>query len=671
MDARTKKIIQKMPSTKPLISLEKKDILDPEKYCVINYGERFRVLREKPYWMGREWASLRMYQMFCQIEFFKTTKLKQAHDDQLYKLKRGFNNGDITQETFNSMKKKIDDKFDSDLYAIQNECSYDCDNNICGYNKSKTCGMAWKYRICSIRKSSQSGCSEFALTLIAFLCDVLAWECGYYMPSLEELTKWGRERIHDNLIDKTPRLKKICDTITEAIKFNGRSNLYLFGLHVTPRSYPLNAAIIDEIAEVKNLSNAASVSGGRMNAQKQLERFVLSISTPKIPGRDISAMYDAGTQFRWHIPCPSCGSYEKISFLTHVNKEKCVLECSKCGAELDRLSDGIYIADNPDSDTFSLQFEYTYTLNATIDEMVKLSNTDNLEVLQSFYWHKLGLPYAPEGTEITRAMIMACDSYSRDGYIKQGIRTGGVDVGTGHNAGFDIRISDQFEGKKRAILSCCLPYPQENEVHGDIAWHDLGVFLFEIMQCDLVVVDHMPRVLEARKFSMKYPGKVYRCFFSEKYADAVWFSASEKNPNRRFMVLADRTTIINAVQYQIANKKILYPNGFFTNQLIIKDVNNNGSRYIDHLTSVNRQNIPIPTKEGDTLITTNYKIGWVDKNAKGNHQLLAEAYDSLAGLMYLKQPQIFLVNTPTYGKIQDSNFLSCLNELQEILQRYK
>jgi hypothetical protein len=311
----------RIPDTKPRVNTILVDSLDPEEYGIIKYAESVRVdpfIPNQNLWLGRDWASLRAYQMFCNQNPIKC-------------------------------------------------CPVDGAKNNCGYNKSPTCGIVWDAKEVSIRKSAQSRWSEFIITFACYLADVYGWTVGYYFPTKETLIKWSKERIIDKCVNQTPRFEKICHPTNEVITFN-KTSFYMFGLHTTPASFSLNVVVVDELAEVKDLVNYRSTKA-RQQDKKASEKFNINISTPKLPGRDISHEYELGSKHRWHVPCPGCGKYEKLEFLENINYETEKLECRHCNTELDRLSDGIWIPENPESSKISIQYEATYTEPCSVKEM--------------------------------------------------------------------------------------------------------------------------------------------------------------------------------------------------------------------------------------------------------------------------------------------------------------
>lgn len=610
----------KLPENKPLIMVTTKDYLDPEKYNIINYVETFRQLGNKPMWLGRDWASLRAYQMFCHMDL---EKCGDGHKQR----------------------------------------------NICGYSRSVTCGLAWKHKDVAIRKSAQSRWSEFCISLAAFLCDVFKWDGGYYMPSEKHLLKWAPQRVHLNLVKNTPRYEKICEARIDKLCFNTTSFLYLFGLNVIPASFALNFAILDEYAEVNDLTHAKSVYA-RFNDKAESEKLMVKISTPRIPGRDISADHDEGTRHEWHIQCKKCKSLEQIGFMSHVNRETLKTNCLHCGHEINRLSDGLWIAQKPEAKILSLQYEKMYTQVASMKEIVEESKSDVIANLQSFYWHSLGRPFITEGSEITEEMIKSCYRYDPRTYSKKGLRTAGVDVGNC----FDIRVSDNYDGRKYLIAAGTLPYPEENKEHGDIAWNDLGVLLFDILDCDIVVVDNLPRHKEAKKFAAKYikkGKKVYRFIYDDSENTEPLFVGVAKDPNDSFVVYFDRTCAINEVQHQIAKRKIWYPEGFTKDEDIFEyQLKKSYTRYIQHMTSVHRKNIAVEKKEGkDTIAYTEYKLAWVAKNNDGDHQLMAEMFDTVAGMYTIKNPKLITKKEEEKTKINEYNRM--IKDFENMLEKHR
>lgn len=624
-----RKIIRtRLPKEKPIIEIGDKNILSKDKYCIINYAQEIRKIKDKPMWLGRDWASLRAYQMFCHFD--------------------------------------------------PSKCSY-TKNNICGYNRGNVCGLAWQSRDISIRKSAQSRWSEFFVTLACYLVDVWGWDVGYYMPTEALLKKWGHQRIKEGCIKTNERFSKICKPTNEYILFNECSYLYLLGLHNESTSYALQCYFIDEVAQVENLDNLVSPKSRVMDNPIN-QRLAVRFSTPKRPGRDINSYYDEGNQLRWHIECDNCGSLEKISYLTHIDKDSTCLRCLNCRSKLNRMSDGKYIPDKPENRNISLQYEYTYcdpdstneekerdNLDSLLSEMIELDSSERLSERIAFYNHRLGRSYTPPGTEITEDMIKNCPRYNTNkvNFSDNIIRTAGVDVG---NTVFDIRVSDRIDGaRKRLVYAGTFPYPESNKKHGKITWEKLGNLLFNILKCDLVVVDNLPNRKEAMEFALAYPGKVYRCVFDNGKVESIWHAMEDNNSNNWFKVNVDRTTAIDNIQNEISSNLIEYPENFFTlNNVQVYGMTLDCNRYIKHMGSVYKVNVPLERKENGTLMSTENIYKWVTKPGEADHQCLAEVYDSLCGLMGLNDIKVHIVK----HKEKKKNFNKIIEEYDYIQKKF-
>jgi len=286
------------------------------------------------------------------------------------------------------------------------------------------------------------------------------------------------------------------------------------------------------------------------------------VSTPTYPGMGIHNKWMLSDQRLWFIACGACGHRQHLT-IDHVVTESDELErpvawhgqdegrawcaCGKCGAELDRLADGEWVASYPDRDIAGYSFNKLATAQTEPLAVVKALQTTDESKRQEAFNQDLALPYRPRGAGITDDVLVACQRPYAHGPAPglAGIVMG-MDVGRVLNVVIRSK-PDLHTGERRQLYA------------GEVMTFEDAGQLVRQYGVSLCVVDALPETREARKFQESLPGGiVWLCYYHQgargsKQADpAVWDWSA-------FVVTADRTRTLDETMSRFMEGKNILP----------------------------------------------------------------------------------------------------------------
>jgi phage terminase large subunit GpA-like protein len=204
-------------------------------------------------------------------------------------------------------------------------------------------------------KGTQIGGSEAIYNAIGYIADQVPCPVMLTMPTTDTCKRVSRQRLQP-MIDETPVLQ---DKFSEAKSRNSANTvllkdfpgglLVIAGANSGPglRSMPMRVVLQDEIdaypADVDGEGDPCVVADKRTDQFSRAKRF--KCSTPKVKGQSrITRRYEAGSQARYHVPCPSCKHlqplrWEQMRWQLERRRE---LVCPECGGigEIDLQAQG-------------------------------------------------------------------------------------------------------------------------------------------------------------------------------------------------------------------------------------------------------------------------------------------------------------------------------------------
>jgi hypothetical protein len=472
-----------------------------------------------------------------------------------------------------------------------------------------------------IRKASQVGVSEFAVSRALWSCDQRDMNVFYVMPTLPDVYDFSQMRVGP-AIEVSPYLEGVVVDAISGGKKKGANRalmrrirnrfLTLRGAAVTNagharglKSVPADLAIRDEVDEMDQ--RVAEIVRKRLAHSKHREE--LAMSTPTYPGVGIDAEWAESDQCLWHWPCPSCGEWVAPT-LDHIVTDwddldqpsewhgksdgRAFIACDRCGGELDRSAWGEWIPAYPEREVRGYQISRLVTENGDLLELVKALRTTNESRRKEIHNQDLAEPFQVKGGQISDAEIDACRRDYLLGETKAPLSFAGVDVGRVLHV--VIRARPDEHGDRRMLWA------------GEVAnFSDLKP-LFARYRVKTTVIDAMPETRKAREFQSDMPEQmVWLCYYTgtveKKAEEAIW-------NDDELIVSADRTRVLDATYSQFYAEVNTLP----TNIKELRD-------YYDHLKASVRV-----TRETNSGPVTTYI------NSKADHYAHAETYCYLASL---------------------------------------
>ncbi len=193
-------------------------------------------------------------------------------------------------------------------------------------------------------KGTQIGGSEALYNAIGYVADQVPGPELLVMPTTDTGKKIGRQRLQP-MIDETPVLaakfaevKSRSSANTVLMKDFPGGLLVIAGANSGPglRSMPMRFVWQDEIdaypEDVDGEGDPVAVADKRSDQFARAKRF--KCSTPKIKGTSrITKKFEAGTQGRYHVPCPHCRHLQWLRWpqIRWAMIRRRELTCGECG----------------------------------------------------------------------------------------------------------------------------------------------------------------------------------------------------------------------------------------------------------------------------------------------------------------------------------------------------
>lgn len=382
------------------------------------------------------------------------------------------------------------------------------------------------------RKAAQLGATVYMLLrVIWWLHTHQGRKAGLYFPTKEGVENLSKDRLTP-LLESIPSLNGTIDTQDKlGLRRIGKSSFYLFHLGgvASKDSVPLDFVAFDEV----RLCKASDIDQALERISHSPYKEKIFMSTAGMPGADIDARFDLGTQHVWMAKCfcpdgcdlartfPNCVVDDK-------KRGKLYLRCPKCKAVIHDPQNGRYVAHNPGADYTSFHVSQLTSKYISLKEIWNFYHrTTNMA---EFYNAKLGLPFIDEANRgVGLGQLKACVDpqleWAAPGKVAHTAM--GVDVGGGYCY---VVIADLADNKKRIrhveIIESDNPHYRENGKR-------VSPFkrLRELMReykVQLCVVDAMPNYDMVLEFAQDFPGKVFAAFYAKEAKDAINWSDKPK-----------------------------------------------------------------------------------------------------------------------------------------------
>ena len=309
-----------------------------------------------------------------------------------------------------------------------------------------------------VKFAAQTGKTELGLNWIGYVIDQAQAPMLVVVPTLEVRKRWVKQRL-DPLLGETPSLRKHFggpktrdSANAEDMKDFPGGILVIGGANsaASLASMPIKYVLCDEVDrfpwEIGQEGDPLGLIDERTKTFPR--RKVLLTSTPTTKGASrIDQEYEASDQREYHVPCPSCGTYQVLRWkhpdgtygLTH-NKatDEVYYSCRHCGDRIDEhhktamLKAGRWVAKHPERQERGYWISGLYSpigLGFSWAELWKKSNQAHGDSanLKRFINTDLGESWEEQGDSIEDlALIARLEEYPDR--LPCVLRTAGVDV---------------------------------------------------------------------------------------------------------------------------------------------------------------------------------------------------------------------------------------------------
>lgn len=362
-------------------------------------------------------------------------------------------------------------------------------------------------------KGAQIGVSETMINRTFYGVDIEGCDVLYVLPTGGDVLDFSSGRL-SGAISLSPRLENLFTEVNNVKhKKAGHCNLYIRGSNSKSgmKSIPVQRLFLDEFDEIV----PSQVAAARERLGAANDPFEMNASTPTFPESGIWVEWGSSRQHFFFIKCPKCDHDQHLTWPENILYEgdsksvKAWVCCSKCKFKIPHEKKGELVKrgvwrcvanSHADHYGFHINQLYSSTIAAHPNEIVRASFKTDEESKTIFCNSKLGLPYIPEGTEVTPDMIKYCQT-STPMYKKAPSSCMGVDV-----SATGLHYVELVEGTRsghKVVL---------NSFNAN--WNDL-YRIMEVYGVRCCVIDAQPERSKAREFAESFPGQIYMAFYPE------------------------------------------------------------------------------------------------------------------------------------------------------------
>lgn len=411
-----------------------------------------------------------------------------------------------------------------------------------------------------ICKSGQAGVSEYLISYALHACDQRDATVLYVFPTDTHVSDFSAARL-GTAIESSDYLSSIVVEgraagagINTKVRKRGADRvtlkrvrdrfLYFRGGQVKPdgqapqlKAIDADVLVMDEWDEID--PRAPVIAHERLGHSRIAEER--AVSTPTYAGRGIHAEYQLTDQRQWHIRCAHCGQWQPLT-MQHIVVEWDDLErpvswhgqdegraycaCSKCHKELDRLSQGEWIATNQSATVAGYHISKLFSpLYDPLDAVMRLRST-NETVRKECNNQVLGSPHRPRGGGLDDATLDACIRQYAHAPSKGGCYMG-IDVGSTLNVVIRARLHPE-SGERAQIYA------------DEIMWSQLPA-IWKRYNPIMTVVDAGPETTKAREFQALAPSRIWLAYYPGEMKDD---NPIRKNEDELY-ILMDRTRTLD------------------------------------------------------------------------------------------------------------------------------
>ena len=359
-------------------------------------------------------------------------------------------------------------------------------------------------------------------------------EASKYLSSL--VSDKTPAKISDNYEDDMESKKRMVDRVS--LKAIGKHFFYLRGSQTGAqlKSVDGDKLVIDEYDEM----NQKNVPLAKARVDHSKFKIIRGMSTPTYPEYGIHKEFLAGDQRYYFIKCPHCNERQALTWWDNINAEISTefRICRKCKKPLDHTAKGEWIPTYTDRDIRTYHISQLYSDRVSTKYLIDFAKDPRNE--QELWNSKLGLPFTPEGGQITRDQVLAR-------IAEYDIPTSGFECTMGVDIGRDINyiISRTRSDNMKPIIKA-----------GTVkSFEELDFFMeqYGIYYC---VVDANPETRKAREFALRFKGRVWLAYYVSMKG---YFKLTEDPEYGVPLVHIERTTSLDYSLGRFHNNTVTIP----------------------------------------------------------------------------------------------------------------
>jgi hypothetical protein len=404
-----------------------------------------------------------------------------------------------------------------------------------------------------VQKAAQMGVSEYALNRSLWFCESGRGNVIYTLPTASDCSDFSKMRLNPILDENDWENPEADRPEVDNVKMKQVGNRFL----ILKGSFDARHAI--SIPSDMNVHDEVDFSKGEIINQYKARlghsefAWELFISTPTLPETAINKMFLESDQRHWHVTCPNCKAEHKLCCgypdLIIDNEFRCPV----CKAVLDR-SAGRWIA------TFPEREKHGYHISRLIAPWVTAKQIFEFKAsfhkIKDFYNLVLGMPYAGEDMPLDMKTLNECGDERINLHVRDEGCTAGVDQGNEVH----VVVSKTVGGNKKQVVWV-------EKIPIDLAYQMLEQYMDQF-KIHTLVIDAMPNTASARQLALKFPGRVFLCYYKDGMVDPIkWDFANHA-------VFVNRTESLQRMCQRFHGREVVLP------------VHEKMSEYKKHLTNL-------------------------------------------------------------------------------------
>lgn len=428
------------------------------------------------------------------------------------------------------------------------------------------------------KKSAQCGWSVLCIFQDGYLAGIRGLNVIHTLPTQNVIKDFVTPKVNP-LINNNKEFRDMVTGDSLALKQIGDRFVYFRGSFKETDAISISADVLMNDEYDRCDQYVLQVYQSRLQASETA--WIRRFSNPSLIGFGVDELYEDSDQMHWFIKCPHCEVKQYMIWPDNIDQEKREYICRHCKGVLtnkDRQN-GEWIPKYPNR---------TYRRGYWVSQMMVPYVPAGYIIDQSkkdpqfFHNFVLGLAYSEAELLVTRQSIINCLAPGDPDMDNMCI---GVDNGV---------VKHYVMGTPNGIYK-----------YGSTkSWDEIERL---IGMCKYAVIDANPYPNYPERLCKKYPGKVFRNYYTldSKNEDSYIIDRKDGKFN------SDRTRMMDSIAYDINNKEVL----FFLTATQLDD-------YIDHW-----QN----TYRGEVVNTQGIRKGvWLLKQGKPDHYVHAHVYLKLA-----------------------------------------